>query len=203
MSSLDLSDNILPVFVTPVVNYLWPNSADLNAELQAYILECEKSEKGLSKSVVGGWHSELDMLARDAAPIAQLRERLWVFTQALLKQFSQSGETFNFRIEGWGNVLRHGQYHSMHAHPNATWSGCYYVNGNDEVEDQPFSGRFELIDPRPAASLNYAESSNLYGRFLLNPNPGQMIVFPSWMQHQVHPYFGDGERITVAFNVLL
>jgi hypothetical protein len=28
-----------------------------------------------------------------------------------------------------------------------------------------------------------------------------MIVFPSWLQHFVHPYFGGAERISVAFNV--
>jgi hypothetical protein len=28
-----------------------------------------------------------------------------------------------------------------------------------------------------------------------------MIVFPGWLQHFVHPYFGSGERISIAFNV--
>ncbi|NJN46627.1 MAG: hypothetical protein HC808_09270 [Candidatus Competibacteraceae bacterium] len=30
-----------------------------------------------------------------------------------------------------------------------------------------------------------------------------MVVFPGWLQHQVHPYFGPGERITIAFNVIM
>jgi hypothetical protein len=28
-----------------------------------------------------------------------------------------------------------------------------------------------------------------------------MVVFPSWLKHMVHPYYGSGERISVAFNV--
>jgi len=152
---------------------------------------------------VGGWHSSLDFLSRDVAPIQQLRERLWGFTHDLLQQFSQTEQKPVFSIEGWANILRHGQYHSVHSHPNATWSGVYYVSGNEDVEDQPFSGRLELLDPRPSASLNYADSSTLYGRFLLNPQAGQMFVFPSWMQHQVHPCFGNKERISIAFNVML
>jgi hypothetical protein len=34
--------------------------------------------------------------------------------------------------------------------------------------------------------------------FLLRP--GQLVIFPSYLQHEVFPFFGDGERITVAFN---
>jgi hypothetical protein len=30
--------------------------------------------------------------------------------------------------------------------------------------------------------------------------PGQLVLFPSWVLHDVKPYEGDGERITVAFN---
>jgi predicted 2-oxoglutarate/Fe(II)-dependent dioxygenase YbiX len=30
--------------------------------------------------------------------------------------------------------------------------------------------------------------------------PGQLVLFPSWVLHDVKPYDGDGERITVAFN---
>jgi hypothetical protein len=28
-----------------------------------------------------------------------------------------------------------------------------------------------------------------------------MLMFPSWLQHCVHPYFGDAPRISIAFNV--
>ena len=30
-----------------------------------------------------------------------------------------------------------------------------------------------------------------------------MLVFPSWHQHMVHPFFGTGERISIAFNIQL
>lgn len=108
----------------------------------------------------------------------------------------------NFAMAGWANVLRNSQYNSLHRHPNAFRSGVYYVNGNASAEPKhPFSGKLELIDPRSGASLNYMEGTNLYGRCLVNPSPGQMVVFPGWMQHQVHPYFGPGERISIAFNI--
>ncbi|MBK9657707.1 MAG: hypothetical protein IPO66_20725 [Rhodanobacteraceae bacterium] len=30
---------------------------------------------------------------------------------------------------------------------------------------------------------------------------GQLLLFPSWVMHEVRPYFGEASRITVAFNV--
>ena len=35
----------------------------------------------------------------------------------------------------------------------------------------------------------------------LQPKIGRQLMFPSWMQHMVYPFFGDGERRTVAANL--
>jgi predicted 2-oxoglutarate/Fe(II)-dependent dioxygenase YbiX len=29
---------------------------------------------------------------------------------------------------------------------------------------------------------------------------GELVIFPSWVLHDVKPFEGDGERITIAFN---
>ena len=36
-----------------------------------------------------------------------------------------------------------------------------------------------------------------------DPEVGMMLVFPSWLQHFVDPFFGENERISIAFNVLI
>ena len=46
------------------------------------------------------------------------------------------------------------------------------------------------------------EHFTIYGRQILDPQPGTMVALPSWLQHHVHPYFGPGERISVAFNAI-
>ena len=35
----------------------------------------------------------------------------------------------------------------------------------------------------------------------IKPEPGKLLLFPSWMQHCVYPFFGEGERRTVAGNL--
>ena len=73
MSPEEFSKHVLPVFVTPVVNYQWPDSDELNTQLREYVLELEKSEQSTNKSNVGGWHSSLDFLASETPATAPLR----------------------------------------------------------------------------------------------------------------------------------
>ena len=195
---------MISTFATPLVNYQWSDTMELNAALHELIMTRLEEDSGVQKSNVGGWHSTTDFLSWDAPCVQELRQRLERFTvelTGLVLDPAKKERKIQFSIEAWANVLRHGDYNSMHVHPNSFWSGCYYINGNDPVEGHPFSGKLELIDPRPGASLSYAENTNLYGRFLLTPVAGQMIVFPSWLQHQVHPYFGESERVSIAFNI--
>jgi uncharacterized protein (TIGR02466 family) len=37
----------------------------------------------------------------------------------------------------------------------------------------------------------------------IRPKAGRLVMFPSWMIHQVRPYRGTAERISIAFNLSL
>ena len=39
------------------------------------------------------------------------------------------------------------------------------------------------------------------GTWTLLPEPGLMLLFPSWLRHSVLPYYGESSRITIAFNI--
>ena len=196
---------LLSLFSTPIVNTVWEDAEGLNHELAQHILALTDEGEGLTRSNVGGWHSALDFLEHDRACVSMLKDRLQQTVAAVMEQVATDGRAPDFRLEAWANVLPTGGYHSLHCHPNAAWSGVYYVSGNPMPADgdHAFSGKLELIDPRPGASLSYSEGTRLYGRFLVNPQAGQLVLFPGWLQHQVHPYLGPDKRITVAFNALV
>lgn len=201
----EITKHMLPAFATPIVNYRWSDAEALNRELTSLILDQAANNDGITKSNVGGRHSPLDFLDSAEKCVRQLRQRLEQLTTELLRQVMRTDaivEDHRFGLEGWANVLRFGQYNTAHNHPNAFWSGVYYVTENDVLPAHPFSGKLELMDPRPGASLAYSEKTNLYGRFLVNPSAGQTILLPAWLMHQVHPYFGDKQRISIAFNVV-
>ena len=196
---------LLSLFSTPILNTLWEDAEGLNHELEQHIRSLAEGSEGLNRSNVGGWHSPLDFLESDRGCVATLQNRLGDTVRSVMQQVATEPGEQHFRLEAWANVLPTGGYHSLHCHPNAAWSGVYYVTGNPMPAEgeHPFSGKLELIDPRPGASLSYSEGTRLYGRFLVNPQAGQLVLFPGWLQHQVHPYLGPGERITIAFNALV
>lgn len=202
---MNLAEAILPAFSTPILNTLIRNVESLNIDLQRYILS-ETQTEGLVKSNVGGWHSPLDILQREVECIVRLKQELHAISLAFCQNILRPDALAildGLTLHGWANVLRQGQYNTLHSHPNSFWSGVYFVTDNPQVPEQPFSGRLELIDPRPGASLSYTDITQLYGRFMLNPVAGQVVMFPSWLQHQVHPCFSQTPRISVAFNIML
>jgi uncharacterized protein (TIGR02466 family) len=191
-------------FGTPVVAYHWPESEDLNKELRELILKAEGRIAGMVRSNVLGWHSDTDFFRWDAGCSHALKKRaetLAIELTGLVAAPTGQSRTFRFTTIGWANVLRHGGYNRVHNHPNSMWSGVYFVNRGEPEPTPDENGTLELLDPRGGINMMYIEKNVLDGRYLIEPIPGLMIMFPSWLKHMVHPYFGTGERISVAFNV--
>jgi uncharacterized protein (TIGR02466 family) len=194
-----LDEAITPLFATPLVVLDWPDSDTLNADLLALVEAARRAAPSAEKSNVGGWHSPTDFILGPAPALGALRERVRAAMIALTRRFMATGD-YRFKLEGWANVLGPGHYNGPHNHPNATWSGVYYLTDNPGGESV-LAGKLEIFDPRPAAGMAYAADNVLQRRCLFSPRSGCMLVFPSWLQHMVHPHAGAGERQSIAFNV--
>lgn len=108
--------------------------------------------------------------------------------------------------EAWFHVTRKGGYFGPHNHPMHSWSGVYCVchGGDDPASD---SGKLTMINPHSMNTMfiDMANSSlkmpfHMSNR-MLRLKAGDLVLFPSWLLHEVLPYEGDDVRITVAFNV--
>lgn len=206
MTEINIEKHVFPAFATPIVNQHWDDAGDLNEALSKHLLKLEAEDGGVVKSNVGGWHSANDLLDSEEPCLQKLVERITHFNQTAIRHFTlreHRDAPGAMQLEGWANIIRDGQYNLVHSHPNSAWSGVYYVDVGEPTADHTHNGKLELLDPRPAAGLSYTEKSNVYGRLLLSPRPGQLVFFPSWLQHQVHPFFGKGCRISIAYNVTL
>ena len=99
----------------------------------------------------------------------------------------------------WVNLLRGAGHHSAHIHPHSIISGTLYV----EVPKGSGSIRFE--DPRlpmmMAAPMRRADAPDELQPFVtLEPRPGLLLLFESWLRHEVLPGTGRGERLSISFN---
>lgn len=199
-----VAGSMLSLFPTLVVNHLLTNVADLNAELARLIVRVAGEEPNAPTSNVGGFHSTPDFINREDACVVALREQLQRVIVELTKMVlrpTAADRKLHFQMQGWASLLRHGDYHAIHSQPAHFWSGIYYVNDNETVAGHPLSGKLELIDPRAGAAIANPRETTLYGRYLVDPQAGQLLIFPAWLTHCTHSYFGTGERISVDFNV--
>jgi uncharacterized protein (TIGR02466 family) len=99
----------------------------------------------------------------------------------------------------WANLLKSGGHHSGHVHPNSIISGTFYV----EVPNGSGAIRFE--DPRSplmmAAPPREKDAPDELHPFVsIEPRPGLLLMWESWLRHEVLPGSGKGERLSISFN---
>jgi uncharacterized protein (TIGR02466 family) len=107
----------------------------------------------------------------------------------------------------WANVNRSGDANEFHSHPGAYWSGVYYVDDAGIAADPSLGGELEFLDPRGSVPLMNAPHLRISGSLSagaterVTPEAGKMMIFPAWLMHQVRPYRGNAQRISIAFNL--
>lgn len=99
----------------------------------------------------------------------------------------------------WVNILRPGGAHSGHIHPHSVVSGTLYV------ETPPGAGAIRFEDPRlplmmaaPPRIPDAPESARSF--VTVAPSPGTILMWESWLRHEVMPGAAKAERISVSFN---
>lgn len=99
----------------------------------------------------------------------------------------------------WVNLLKGDGHHGAHIHPHSILSGTLYV------ETPPGAGAIRFEDPRlammMAAPLRTSYAPEMLRPFVeVAPEPGLLLLWESWLRHEVRPGKGKGERLSVSFN---
>jgi uncharacterized protein (TIGR02466 family) len=92
----------------------------------------------------------------------------------------------------WANLLKTGGQHSGHIHPHSILSGTLYV------EVPAGSGAIRFEDPR--LPLMMAAPSRPDTFVTVQPRPGLLLMWESWLRHEVLAGSGRGDRLSVSFN---
>ncbi|HKP33692.1 MAG TPA: TIGR02466 family protein [Sphingomicrobium sp.] len=92
----------------------------------------------------------------------------------------------------WVNLLKSGGHHGGHIHPHSIISGTFYV------EAPAGSGAIRFEDPR--LPLMMAAPSRADRFVTVKPHAGLLLMWESWLRHEVMPGSGRGERLSISFN---
>jgi uncharacterized protein (TIGR02466 family) len=144
------------------------------------------------------------------ASLNDLPQRVSVFDQ-LRRKLDRHAATFAEALEYdlgagklkldslWVNVLKPGAAHTSHIHPHSVLSGTIYV------VIPPGASALKFEDPRlpmmMAAPPRRADAEEAHRAFVyLKPQPGTVLMWESWLRHEVPMNAAKSERISVSFN---
>jgi uncharacterized protein (TIGR02466 family) len=100
----------------------------------------------------------------------------------------------------WINVNSYKDYNSRHTHPNSLISGVFYckvpknsgaIHFSINNNAAPYLDEKNIIEHNEYNSMKHS----------ISPNEFQLILFPSWLEHEVFPNMNKKEkRISISFN---
>lgn len=156
------------------------------------------------------FESKLNYLMSEQPAVMELKRMLEELITEVATEVNQdhwpSGAAAEANIiESWFHVTQNGGYHDVHSHPNCSWCGIYYLEpGQCDLSQRNGVNRF--YDPRINAD-HYADAGSAYlnqqGFWDFEPVEGQIVIFPSYLKHSALPYFGDQDRVVIAFNAVV
>lgn len=126
-------------------------------------------------------------------------EKLSVFIAAQLKMYAQqilaTPETL-LVTQSWANRNPQGSTHHEHIHPNSIVSGVLYLDKSNNLPPIQFS-RDQFMPIRlKSTKMNYFNSTS----FLMRPEEGNLILFPSTLRHSVPINTEENTRHSISFN---
>jgi uncharacterized protein (TIGR02466 family) len=178
---------MIDLFPTKIV---YVDNCNLNLEnLERKCMDHMATEPSSSISNIGGYQGHH---FSDNQLFTTIKRNILSFQDEPIKKFN---------YVSWVNVNGPGSYNERHSHDphSGTFlSGVFYVKCPEG------SGRIRFYDPRPhiqsAADMKYYNRSDTYHWF--PPIPNTMIMFPSWLEHDVEINRSTEERISISFNII-
>jgi uncharacterized protein (TIGR02466 family) len=198
------NDGIELLWPTVLLRRTLPGHDLANSALAAFILELEVKHAALTTD----YRSDNLLLAEHPA-VGWLRDCI---NRTVADYFGQLGMTYDigWSLHGWANINRLGDYHDPHNHPHCYLSGTYYVQVPTDraplrAREDVRPGCISFYDPRgPAVNMNAIRGDpNINPEYTVQPEPGQILLWPAFLTHFVHPNLSETPRISISFNVML
>jgi len=180
-----------------------PGHAAANEALLQLIEELETQNRDLTTD-----YRETNILAHEHQAAGWLKDCV---NKTAIDYLRRVGIAYpvNWSLQGWANVNRIGDYHDPHNHPHAYLSGTYYVRvpkqpdmGETRKDLRP--GAISFYDPRGAVNMSaIKDDPQIEAEYTLRPEAGEILMWPAFLFHFVHPNLSDEPRVSVSFNLVL
>jgi len=203
--------DIVPFFAVPFAFTRHPDPVPLNAALRDVFLA--KAAEGaayanprpITQRNATVFESRFDLFRWEDKAVQHLKEFCWHEMLNVLCELNRYDAAMRSQLlvynDAWFHVTRRGGFFGLHNHPNASWSGVYCVSPGEHDSGKPDSGLLSFVGPTTISSMHVdAANANIRGAFgagirHVKFEPGQLVLFPSWILHDVKPFEGEGDRM--------
>jgi len=184
------------------------NSSEMNKELTNKILEWKHDDpEGDKISNSFGWQSRKTM-QKEKSGFEDITKKIYEFLYEVWSAEQYGGSTKLEISNMWANINPKYAYNRYHEHPNSLWSGVYYVQCPSDCGNIVFHkewARYQTTK-KPVFSQDPPSHTHQWDSVSYETMEGRVIIFPSWIGHQVGQNLTDvegedGYRISISFNV--
>ena len=200
-----MADRILTVFPTIILYRRLEGMEEVNRQIMDLVAQIQASEPNstIGTTTEGGFQTKEDLFQRDNPGIAALKPHIFSAVQdyaghIIRQELTRPPQKVDFILWGWAVSYKAGHTQGLHVHPGANVSGVYYVSAPPSTLEPGDAGKISFYDPRPRATM--AQLPFQATRHRIAPTPGDMYLFPSWLEHSVSAFQGEGTRLCIAFN---
>jgi uncharacterized protein (TIGR02466 family) len=198
-----------PLFVTQLyragLNGLAKKKVDYDELLDTCIAIAEEDEAGQRWCEEHGYpgytsYSSLNDLPWRATVFADLEKALNAHVAAFLTELGYDLGGRKLKCNAlWINILPEGGTHASHIHPHSVISGTTYVQMPEGTS------ALKLEDPRlpmmMMAPVVRKDADPSLQRFVyVKPAVGEVLMWESWLRHEVPMNMAEDDRISVSFN---
>lgn len=206
---------IIPAFAVPFGASFMADCGAMNRDLKQLFLSRETEQyknpnrNSLDTELV--FESNFDLFTWQHECVIQLKQYMTACVLEMVgmvnKYKRSTVKEFDIFADAWYHITRKGGYFTNHNHPMASWSAVYCIDGGQTENEPEDSAVTRFFHPQTAAST-YLDAGNLSmnqapfgtGHQVFKLEAGQILIFPSWVYHEVSTYLGDAERVIVAVN---
>jgi uncharacterized protein (TIGR02466 family) len=181
------------------------NAAHLNRDLETACLSIARDDRAgqawCREHAYAGYtsYASLNDLTTRAPAFDELERRLRPHIARFAKALHFDLATKLALDSLWINVLSLGGVHTSHIHPSSVISGTYYVNvpkGASALKFEDPRLGFMMAAPRKKETAPREAQPFVY----VAPSAGSLVLFESWLRHEVPPNTARQRRISISFN---
>jgi uncharacterized protein (TIGR02466 family) len=190
------------IFVENIIESSNLNIENLIKEIYNYKERYDVDGRKISN--VGGyqsWDFNWDIIVSNNIEYKELNS-LFSSIQSSLLSINYGAEASLDISNAWVSINHKHDYNRTHQHPNSIFSGVFYLQNPEDSESIiKFYRSREFSDYLMTQYISHDLDSSYWSEdFKIFPKAGDLLIFPSYMFHEVYPNRSESPRISIAFN---